>query len=578
MSAPWSRTRWIALGAGLFALIAAYAFVARPWFRLWGATLEEARAELPGDRIVTRAREGDVVTRAITIDAPADRVWPWLAQLGQDRGGFYSYELLEDLAGCRMQNADRVHPDLGKWQPGDKLWMYPPDRLDGIGHALLVEYEPGRALGFATRRVGTPASAAYDGSWSFVLRPIDATTTRLVIRGRGEEPRSFALVVFDRLIFDPMHFVMERKMMETLKRRAEGASVSRASDVAEVVLFTLAFALFAAGAVLSLRRQRGWLRAFVVFVGAGAAFQLLPFGQPPLLFGLPLVLSLAALLVWRKPGAWRSFEARAAREASALRSVPPSAEPAATELDRIADPARRYLERALQSQAARVVRVLHGGRFRTSPQARWRAIRGEQQISSDPPGFVWWGRVRLAPAVFVDALDRSVQGHGSSTVALQSVLTLANASGRELDQSALARLLGELVLLPSALADARYVLWTPIDERYARATLRVGSLEVSAEFEFGEDGLPTGFRTERYRALGHGRAALTPFVGRYFDFRRAGPFLIPHRITGAWRLPDGDFEFADFSVEGVEYDAYDARPAARPACAAASRATPPESP
>jgi hypothetical protein len=88
-------------------------------------------------------------------------------------------------------------------------------------------------------------------------------------------------------------------------------------------------------------------------------------------------------------------------------------------------------------------------------------------------------------------------------------------------------------------------------------------LEVSAEFEFGDDGLPTGFRTERFRAVGRG-AVLTPFVGRYAEYRDAGGFLIPHRLTGAWRLADGDFEFADFSVERVEYDAIEAPRGARP--------------
>src|SRR5689334_17932954 len=86
-------------------VIALLAFF-RPWFLTWGATAGEARRSLPGDDVVPEARS-DATTRAITIQAPAATVWPWLAQLGQDRGGFYSYEILEDLAGCKMTNADR---------------------------------------------------------------------------------------------------------------------------------------------------------------------------------------------------------------------------------------------------------------------------------------------------------------------------------------------------------------------------------------------------------------------------------------------------------------------------------------
>jgi hypothetical protein len=295
MTKPWSRSRWVALALGFAALLAGYYLFARPWFLRWGATAVETRASLPGDRIIAQARASDTVTRAITIRAPVAEVWPWLAQLGQDRGGFYSYELLEDLVGCEMENADRVHPELGAWKPGDKLWMYPPDKLGGMGHALLVDHVPGRALGFATRRVGTPSRAPYDGSWSFVLEPIDTGTTRFLARGRADQDRGVLGTAFDRFVFDPMHFVMEKKMMETIRRRAEGRPVSEASNVAEVALFTLTFVLFLAAAVLTLRRER-WIRAFIGFLGAGIVFQILTFTQPSLLLGAALVLALVAVI------------------------------------------------------------------------------------------------------------------------------------------------------------------------------------------------------------------------------------------------------------------------------------------
>lgn len=89
----------------------AYAFFIRPWHLRWGATDEELGKPLPGDELVPHP--GIESTRAITVNAPVEQVWSWLAQIGQDRGGFYSYEWLENLAGCRMRNADRVHPE---WQ------------------------------------------------------------------------------------------------------------------------------------------------------------------------------------------------------------------------------------------------------------------------------------------------------------------------------------------------------------------------------------------------------------------------------------------------------------------------------
>jgi hypothetical protein len=128
--------------------------VVRPWYMGWGATALEQVRPLPGDALVPGAPEQE--TRAITVQAPAEQVWPWVAQLGQDRGGFYSYRLLENLVGCDMPNLHHLDPALQQWQVGDKLWMYPPHKLNGAGHATLAVLEPGRTLVFTTRQIGTP--------------------------------------------------------------------------------------------------------------------------------------------------------------------------------------------------------------------------------------------------------------------------------------------------------------------------------------------------------------------------------------------------------------------------------------
>lgn len=93
--------------AGLGAA-AAYVAVARPWLRRWGATPDELEKPLPGDELVPDP--GVVTTRAVTIDAPVEEVWPWLAQIGQDRGGFYSYEWLENLAGAACETPTGSFP------------------------------------------------------------------------------------------------------------------------------------------------------------------------------------------------------------------------------------------------------------------------------------------------------------------------------------------------------------------------------------------------------------------------------------------------------------------------------------
>jgi hypothetical protein len=192
--AQGERPSWLAL-AGVVALTA-YVVVLRPWSRRWGTSPDERRMTLPGDEQVPRP--GVAMTRAVTIDAPPERVWPWIAQIGQDRGGFYSYTFLENLAGCRMRNADRIHPEWQHRAVGDTVPLHP---MAGIE---LSRFEPNR-------------SYALQG-WYFALEPTDGDRTRLLARSRippGATSAAYALFI------ELPHFVMERKMLLGIKQRAE---------------------------------------------------------------------------------------------------------------------------------------------------------------------------------------------------------------------------------------------------------------------------------------------------------------------------------------------------------------------
>lgn len=181
------------------AATAVYATAVVPWMRRWGASADERVRTLPGDEFVPDPAIAS--TRAVTIDAPVEAVWPWLAQLGQDRGGFYSYEWLENLAGCRMRNASRVHDEWQHRDVGDQILLH---WAHGAPVAL---FEPGRML-------------ALQGWGAFVLEPIDDRRTRLIARSRTA--RGVVAAFYASLVELP-HFVMERKMLLGIKSRAEEA-------------------------------------------------------------------------------------------------------------------------------------------------------------------------------------------------------------------------------------------------------------------------------------------------------------------------------------------------------------------
>ena len=169
----------------------------------WGATDEEARAELPGDETV--ASPATQQTRAVTIEAPVGEVWPWLAQIGQDRGGFYSYEWLEHLAGCRMENADRLHPEWQTRDVGETVRLHPAGGLE------VLQFEPEKAL-------------VLKGGWYFAMEPDGDSRTRLIARFRMRP--GVAAVAYDLLLELP-HFIMERKMLLGIKERAERSASRR---------------------------------------------------------------------------------------------------------------------------------------------------------------------------------------------------------------------------------------------------------------------------------------------------------------------------------------------------------------
>jgi hypothetical protein len=193
---------------------AAYILLARPRQLRWGATDQELDESLPGDELVANVDLS--ATRAISISASADQVWPWIAQLGQGRGGFYSYDFLENLVGCDIHSADRIVPEWQDVAVGDKVRFAPEVGLDV---ALL---ERGRSL---VLRGGVPVgntSPPYDFTWAFALRDKPDETTRLLVRERYAYTRPWA-----RLLVEPteaVSFVMSQKMLRGIKDRAERAA------------------------------------------------------------------------------------------------------------------------------------------------------------------------------------------------------------------------------------------------------------------------------------------------------------------------------------------------------------------
>ena len=188
----------------------AVAIVSRPFHTRWGSTTAELRAALPADDLVPDPHYR--IQHAVTIHATPAEVWPWLVQLGQDRGGFYSYAWLERALGDDIRNADRIHPEWQTLSEGDLVRATPPDYLGG---------RLGPNLGWRVVRLERERVITLGGWGAFVLQPAGGAT-RLIVRTRGAGKPNVPLAPLGVLLFEPAHFFMERAMLLGIKARAEG--------------------------------------------------------------------------------------------------------------------------------------------------------------------------------------------------------------------------------------------------------------------------------------------------------------------------------------------------------------------
>ena len=214
---------------GLVALSVAFWARVRPWYLCWGATDEEIPRAMPLDNHVRSPSLRS--TMAITIDAPPERVWPWLVQIGDPpRAGYYSYTAIERMVGLDVVNRDVILPEFQVVEVGQAL--------DKGGTMRVLSVAPGRHLVLGPPETVETARA----TWAFALSPLDGEKTRRVTRVRGRmtwramlrETNPLAWPFY--LLIEPGAFVMEREMLLEIRRLAErrdGVARARGSEAGE---------------------------------------------------------------------------------------------------------------------------------------------------------------------------------------------------------------------------------------------------------------------------------------------------------------------------------------------------------
>jgi len=192
--------------------LAIYVLVIRPWMLQWGSTRQERDSSLPGDDLAPDADH--VTTRAVTIDAPPAAIWPWLVQMGQDRAGFYTHNWVERFLRSGIPDVHEVHTEWQRLEVGDLMRTNHDIGGKPMGWPV-ASIEPTRSIVVRSRNL--PA-----GTYAFVLKPIDTTHTRLIVRDRAAWKRTE--IPFAALVYEPLHAYMETGLIRGLKERAEAMS------------------------------------------------------------------------------------------------------------------------------------------------------------------------------------------------------------------------------------------------------------------------------------------------------------------------------------------------------------------
>lgn len=218
------------------------------------------------------------------------------------------------------------------------------------------------------------------------------------------------------------------------------------------------------------------------------------------------------------------------------------------------EPIRRYMEYTdvAGKRWIQRVRLKQTGRFRLSLEQPWMPVTAEQTFTTDPPGFVWKARFKLAGLPLMSARDSYQDGHGHMFGKMVGLFTIFDSRGDQLDQGTMMRYLGEMIWFPTAFLGEN-ITWQGIDEHTAQVTLTDQGRSVSAHMTFDDEGRPTLFNGLRYREA-KGEYSLDSWSVPMTEYGARAGLNIPTRGLVTWNLPSGDLPYYDWSIGEVEYD------------------------
>jgi len=216
------------------------------------------------------------------------------------------------------------------------------------------------------------------------------------------------------------------------------------------------------------------------------------------------------------------------------------------EIESLPEPVQRYFKYSLPESTAYIssARLKHEGTFRLKPGQKWSSIMGEEYFTAQEIGFVWFGRLPL-----FSVIDQYIEGKGYLVAKLFSLIKVAEAEGKKIDQGELLRWLGESPWYPTALLPSDKIKWESRDEDSAKIILSNHGQVVEGVFYFNKQGQIIKFTTKRYK-----EETLENWTGYYRNYKEVKGIQVPHDVEVVWNLESGDFSYARFNITEIEYN------------------------
>lgn len=212
------------------------------------------------------------------------------------------------------------------------------------------------------------------------------------------------------------------------------------------------------------------------------------------------------------------------------------------------EPVQKYLRytQVIGKKEIRTVRLKQKGMFRRNVDQKWMPLKAQEYYTINPPAFIWYGNVKVTPLFSITARDRYFEGKGNMIIKLLSLLKVADAKGKEIDEASLIRYLNEIMWFPTAYLNSN-IRWESIDDNSAKATISDRGLTVSAILYFNENGEMTNFVAERLCSVTGKKEKWSTPISEYEEIKG---IRIPTKGEAIWHLSSGDFSY--FKLDSID--------------------------